>query len=104
MPKLFRSWRIFEVDDAWNLDLDVDEPAHLDVDEEGGGELVFDLLAASVDARRVSETRFDFSWEGAWENDEKSGRGIAELGDDGDLRIHLWMHLGDEFDLRARPA
>lgn len=101
MPDLYRRWRIVEVDDAWDLDLDVEEPAHLDVGQDGHGEMVFFLLGASVDARRVSDARFDFTWKGQWENDEQSGRGVAELGDNGDLRIQLWIHFGDELLLRA---
>ena len=104
MPDLYRRWRIVEVDDAWDLDLDVEEPAHLDVGQDGHGEMVFFLLGASVDARRVSDARFDFTWKGQWENDEQSGRDVAELGDNGDLRIHLWIHFGDELLLRATPT
>jgi hypothetical protein len=33
-----------------------------------------------------------------------SGRGTAELTPDGNLVIHLWIHLGDEMDLRATPG
>ncbi|HVF32392.1 MAG TPA: hypothetical protein VM933_05070 [Acidimicrobiales bacterium] len=104
MPDLFRRWRIVEVDDAWDLDLDIEEPARLDVGREGRGEMVFFLVRASVDARRVTDTRFDFTWDGQWELDEQSGRGVAELGDDGDLRVHLWIHFGDELRLRATPS
>jgi hypothetical protein len=97
---LVGSWRIIGAGPEWDFDLDLDEPAHLDVADDGRGELVFDLFEASVDARFVGD-RIEFSWDGHWELDDKSGRGIAVLDGDAVLHIHLWVHLGDEIDLRA---
>lgn len=84
MSDLLRDWRIVEVDDAWDLELDIDGPAQLTLDEGGRGELCFFLLEASVDAREV-EGRLEFSWELG----EMSGRGVATLGNDDKLTIHL---------------
>jgi hypothetical protein len=101
--RLLRSWRIVEVHDAWDLELDVEEPARLVLDDDGRGELVFFLLQASVDAR-VDGGRLDFTWAGMCELEELSGRGIATPSADGHLDIHLWIHLAEEMDLRATPG
>jgi len=100
---LLRRWRIVEVDDGWDLELDIEEPAHLTLDSSGKGSMAFFLLGATVDAR-VVEDRVEFTWEGTWELDDMSGRGRAHLTPDGHLAIHLWIHWGDEMDLRAIPA
>lgn len=47
MADLFRRWRIVEVDDAWELDLDIEQPARLEIGRDGLGEMVFFLLAAA---------------------------------------------------------
>lgn len=101
---LLGSWRIVEVTGVRDLDLDVDvEPAHLTLDATGRGYLAFFLLGAEVDARKVND-RLEFTWAGAWELDDMTGRGVAEPTSDGGLAIHLWIHHGDEMDLRAIPA
>ena len=65
--------------------------------------MCFFLLVASVDAREV-EGRLELTWDGQWELDEMSGRGVATLGNEDELTIHLWIHCGDEMTLRAVSA
>jgi hypothetical protein len=74
VSNLFRAWRIVEGDDAMDLDLDLDlnGPAHLTIDDEGRGQPLVDVLSATVDARVVSDTTFVFSWEGAWELERRA--------------------------------
>ena len=105
MSALVGYWRITEVDDAWDLqdELDIEEPAHFEVNEAGRGELVFFLFSGSVDARFDGD-RIEFTWEGQWELDDMCGRGTAELGSDSHLHVHLWIHFGDEMELRATRA
>ena len=105
MSGLVGCWRITDVDDAWDIqgELDIDEPAHLELDEAGGGHLVFFFLfSASVDARDQGD-RIDFSWDGRWELDDMCGRGTAQLTSNG-LDIHVWIHSGEEIGLRATRA
>ena len=102
MAALVGYWRITEVDDAWDIgdELDIEEPAHLELDEAGRGRLAFFLFSASIDGRWVGDT-IEFTWEGQWELDDMSGRGIAQVAGDDELDIHLWIHFGDEMHLRA---
>ena len=100
---MLRSWRIVEVNDGWDLELDIEEPAHFTLDASGKGSMAFFLFGGTVDARVVDD-RLEFTWEGTWEFDDMSGRGEAQLTPEGDLHIHLWIHWGDEMDLRATPG
>lgn len=49
--------------------------------------------------RRQSE-RIDFTWHAFDEGDELTGRGHAEIVN-GELRGHIYIHLGDESAFRA---
>ena len=100
---LLRSWRIVEVDDAWDFELDLEEPAHFTLDASRKGSMAFFVLGATVDAREV-EDHLELTWEGTWELDNMSRRGQARLTAEGDLAIHLWIRWGDEMDLRATPG
>ena len=94
-------WRIVE-SDTWDRDyLDLVEPAFINIDRAGRGELAFGVVNASLDLE-YSRTMVFFTFEGSDEGDEVSGSGSAELQDDGTLEIGIAFHLGDEAVLRAK--
>lgn len=53
--------------------------------------------------RRDGQQWVEFSWEGNDEGDQVSGRGWAQLADDGTLDGHLYFHLGDDSSFHAEP-
>ena len=46
----------------------------------------------------------EFSWEGFDEDTPASGRGWVVLEEDGSLRGHIFIHLGDDSGFRATRA
>jgi hypothetical protein len=85
----------------WDRDyLDLVEPAFINIDRGGRGELAFGVVNASLDLE-YSRTMVFFTFEGFDEGDEVSGSGSAELQGDSTLEIEIAFHLGDEAVLRA---
>jgi len=66
-------WRIVEVSQWRNLDVDILGPALLSLTE-GGGRLRMFVLLAYVQAK-PTKAGVSFTWQGAWEFDEMSGTG-----------------------------
>ena len=96
-------WRIVG-SDTWDRDyLDLVEPAFINIDRGGRGELAFGVVNASLDLE-YSRTMVFFTFEGFDEGDEVSGSGSAELQDDGTLEIEIAFHLGDEAILKAQAV
>jgi hypothetical protein len=76
-------------------------PAVVELRPDGSGELRFIAIEADVDWKPTGDDRADFSWEGNDECDPASGRGWVERDDDGSLRGHVFIHLGDDSTFRA---
>ncbi len=93
-------WRIVG-SDLWDrVYLDLVEPAFINIDRGGRGELAFGVVNASLDLE-YSRTIVCFTFHGFDEGDQVSGSGSAELLEDGTLEIAISFHLGDEAVLRA---
>jgi hypothetical protein len=96
-------WRIVEMD-LWDRDaLDLVAPAFIEFSPDHTGEFGFIVVTGWIDWRRVGTGRsgVEFTWEGTDEGDQVSGRGWAELLDDGVMNGHLYFHLGDDSSFRA---
>jgi hypothetical protein len=94
-------WRIVDAD-LWDRDyLDLSGPAEITFGSKGDGEFSFGALQGNMDLK-YSPTTISFTWAGFDEGDEVSGAGSASLDDNGDLRIELSFHLGDDAILTAR--
>jgi hypothetical protein len=93
-------WRIVS-SDLWDGDyLDLVDPAYIDIDGSGRGELVFGVVTASLDLS-YSRTIVFFTFEGCDEDNEVTGLGSAELLEDGTLELETSFHRGDDAVLRA---
>jgi hypothetical protein len=96
-------WRILEMD-LWDRDgLDLVAPAFVEFSPDHTGEFGFIAVTGWIDWRTAGTGRsgVEFSWEGTDEGDQVSGRGWAELHNDGVLHGHLYFHLGDDSSFRA---
>lgn len=99
--QLIGRWRILEAD-LWDRDyLDLVEPAHIEIGEDGRGAFAFGAVNATLELE-YSRTLVFFRWSGFDEGDEVSGSGSAELQDDGTAEIELSFDNGDDATLTAR--
>ena len=104
MPcEIIGRWRITGAD-LWDHDyLDLVEPAHLTIGDDGRAEFAFGALQAGGEIE-YSQTIVFFRWNGSDEGDEISGDASAELQDDGSLEIELSFDNGDDAILTAHRA
>jgi len=106
-PKSFHgSWRIIQMDEWDEENLDLVETAHITIDKRGQGEFVFGTVKGWLDCRfteREGLPFVEFSWEGLSEEDSMCGRGWASLQSDGSLKGHLFIHLSDDSAFLAKP-
>jgi hypothetical protein len=100
-------YRIVEMD-LWDQeDLDLIEPAFIELDQSATGAFCFIAVEGSMDcraARRDGRPAVEFSWEGDDDGTPSSGRGWAVLEKDHTLRGHFYFHLGDASGFRAIPG
>lgn len=95
-------WRIVWMSD-WDQDyVDMEVPGHITFETGQSGSFQFGLVQGQMDCRinKRHEQRIEFTWQGFDEGTELSGRGHAEIVD-GELRGHLFVHLGDDSAFRA---
>ncbi len=98
-------WRITEMDDFAQEDLDLCGPAFINFDEEGHGALMFIAVHASMDCS-YGQTVVHFRFRGDSEGDEVIGEGWAEL-DDGStntLSGCFEFRDGDDYEFKARKV
>ena len=91
---------------GWDHDyVDMERPGHFTFTTARRGSFQFGLVQAEMDFRIGAHKRIEFTWNGFDEGDELNGRGHAEIVD-GELRGHLYVHLGDDSAFRAirQPA
>ncbi len=100
---LLGKWRITGMD-LWDA-------AHIDLlghgfirfDADGGGEMGFGALQATLDCHWGSRS-MHFTWEGSDEGEHLSGDGDAEVEDDGTISGEIRFDNGDETTFTARRA
>lgn len=86
---------------GWDQDyVDMEAPGHFTFKTPNSGSFQFGLVQAEMDCRMDRQCRVEFTWSGFDEGDETNGRGHAEIVD-GELRGHLYIHLGDDSAFRA---
>lgn len=97
------TWEIKSTD-AWDKDfLDMVEKAHIFIDKDGSGKLVFGALSAEVDGAYYSNTkRYEFSWSGIDEGDPVSGRGWVEFDSNRSATGHIYFPMGEESSFTLR--
>jgi hypothetical protein len=100
--KLKGKWRIVEME-AFDEDYpDLAEPAYIEIDERGLGEMAFGALTAALDCA-YTQSGFDFTWDGSDEGDQVSGDGWVELQPDRSLLGEISWRNGDETGFKAVP-
>jgi hypothetical protein len=101
-PKPFvGTWRIVETE-VWDKDaLDLVVPVHITFTGDGLGRFQMIVVQGEMDAR-FQGSRVEFSWAGDDEGDEASGRGWAEIDQDGQLKGRILLHLGDDSSFVAK--
>lgn len=87
-------WRIVDAPTWVNEGLDVLGPALLSLTGGDGDRLRMHCLLAYVKAK-ATKTGVSFSWKGAWEYDQLSGRGSARLDKDGYLKGTIKIKNGE---------
>jgi hypothetical protein len=95
-------WRIVETSEWGNRGLEILGPALLSLTGDGD-RLRMHALVAYVNAK-ATKTGVSFTWEGAWEFDQKSGTGRVTLGRDGRLKGRIKIKGGDESAFVAQRA
>ena len=91
------TWRIIEMEQGDQDDIDLVVPGHITFREHHLGEFQFGTVHGEIDYRLepYQETeRLEFSWEGEDEMDPVSGRGWAIIAD-GQLQGRRSFHEGD---------
>jgi hypothetical protein len=84
--------------------IDLVQPGFIEFGADGLGGLGFIVVTGGLDYRdadRAGRPGVEFSWQGADEGDEVSGRGWAALNADGTLEGHIYFYLGDDSAFRA---
>ncbi len=101
------NWRIVEME-LWDRDtIDLVGPAFIEFRPDGTGHIRFIAVQGHLDHRSVRGAglgKVEFSWEGTDEGDQASGRGSAQLDDDGSLCGRIFFHMGDDSGFRAVEA
>jgi hypothetical protein len=97
-------WRIVETE-LWDPEaLDLVRPAFIEVGQDGLGHFGFIAVDGYMDCReaqRDGRPGIEFSWDGADDSHDASGRGWAIVEPDGSLRGRIYFHLGDDSGFRA---
>jgi hypothetical protein len=100
-------WRIVAME-LWDQDyVDMEVEGHLTIDGESLGAFQFGLVQGALDCRfteRDGRPLVEFSWLGADENDDASGRGWASMTPAGDLEGRMFIHCGDDSAFRAEKG
>jgi hypothetical protein len=101
------AWRIIWMS-AWDQDyVDMDGPGHITFGTGRTGAFQFGMVHGQIDWRAGEPLKkgIEFTWHGFDEGTEHTGRGHARIVA-GELRGHLYFHLGDDSAFRAvyRPT
>jgi len=97
-------WRIVEMG-GWDRDaIDLVDPGFIEFARNGTGQFSFIAVRGWLDFRPAAQdgrAGVEFTWEGADEGDQVSGRGWESLVDDETIEGHVFFHLGDDSSFRA---
>jgi hypothetical protein len=100
-------WRITSME-LWDTDaIDLVQPAFIEFNRDRTGRFRFIAVDGWMDCREATRDGrpcVEFTWEGADEGDQVSGRGWAALAADGALDGHIFFHLGDDSGFHAVRA
>lgn len=97
-------WRITEMDNWYQEDVDLVQPGFIEFDADRLGSLGFIAVEGSLDYRvadHEGRPGAEFTWQGFDDDNEASGRGWVAINPDGTLEGHIYFHLGDESGFRA---
>ena len=105
MKNIIGKWKITEME-QWDLDfIDEQGSGYFKFDAGGQGKFMFGYVEGDIDFRESQTTkkpRIEYSWSGADEMDEASGRGWFELVNDNELYGVIYFHQGDESWVKAK--
>jgi len=100
------TWRIIEMDEWDQDDVDLVVPGYIAFDAKGSGTFECGTVEGSLDYRIEpcgQSERLAFSWEGSDEMDPVSGRGWAMI-QDGQLQGRIFFHEGDDSGFIAEKS
>lgn len=106
LQPLIGRWRIVEMSDWDPEDIDLEEPGFIEFFDNGTGQFHFITVQGWLDCRpaeRSERPGIEFTWEGAEEGDQVSGRGWAALTEHRTLEGHVYIHLGEDSTFLAEP-
>lgn len=91
--------------EQWQADhIDMEDPGHLSIEGDDGS-FVFGMVRGEMDARVLpGEKKLDFSWEGICEGENICCRGTLELREPGVAESRLFIHHGDESEIRIEKT
>ena len=84
--------------------IDMESPGRIVIDKNGQGEIHFGAVDVQIDCRLEpygESARLGFSFEGNDEGDPVSGRGWV-LADGEEMTGHIFFHLGDNSEIKAK--
>ena len=87
--------------------MNMEVPAFMEFMDDRRGRFQFCYVRGFTDCRFSSKDgrpSVDFSWDGFSENDPMSGRGWAELQDDGTMTGRIFIHNVDQSSFAASKA
>jgi hypothetical protein len=100
-------WHIHEME-MWDEDyFNIETQAYIEITPKNGDEFQFGLVTGSIDGEledHNGKERFVFTWEGAAEMDEASGRGWLRLSSKDQANGLIKFHRGDQSTFKARKA
>jgi hypothetical protein len=103
-PRATGRWQIVEMD-LWDRDaIDLLGPAFIEIGADATGSFRFIAVEGDIDGhhiKRDGHPAIEFSWVGADDGDDASGRGWARVETDGSLTGHIYFHRGDDSGFRA---
>lgn len=106
VTRMIGRWRIVAMS-GWDRGaIDLVEPGFIEFSGNGSGQFGFIAVRGWLDCRtaeRDGRTGVEFTWDGADEGQEVSGRGWAVLVDNETIEGHLFFHMGDDSTFRAKP-
>ncbi|MGH9118483.1 MAG: hypothetical protein ACRD0A_11615 [Acidimicrobiales bacterium] len=97
-------WRIVEME-LWDREaIDLLGPGFIEFGRDRQGSFRSIAVEGWMDVRsaeREGRPAVEFTWEGTDEGDAASGRGWANLSNEGELTGRIYFHLGDDSGFRA---
>lgn len=104
MKKISGKWRIAEMELWEQKDVELLGPGFIQFDSKDSGQFRFIAVEGAMDCRhslKNGRPYVEFTWDGNDEYDPVSGKGWAELEDNGELRGRIYFHQGDNSEFVA---